>query len=308
MQSKKTAIILVNWNSYEYTHQCISSLADLPQLDVEIIVVDNGSEDGSGKQLKETHPNITLLESATNTGFTGGNNIGLHYSLANEFTYSLLLNNDTITTPSFIQVLTDYMDVHPDVGIIQPKIMYEHNRSLLWNGGSYFNQWLGIAWTSGHNKPPSTKHETIKEVDWVTGCALLTRNQILKESGLLAANFFIYYEDVDLSFRIKKMGYRLVYHPQSIIYHIAGASNKKKTKGKEGFVNPIVHYLNVRNRIWLLKKHTPWYFVPTVTGYIFLYISAIMIYFVARLRFKKFFAVTRAVKDGLQGSVQYNSI
>jgi GT2 family glycosyltransferase len=197
------------------------------------------------------------------------------------------------------------MDQHTETGIIQPKIYYYHNRSILWDGGSYFNKVLGIAYTSGHGKVPEEKHNIIKQVDWVTGCAFFARNSVLREVGLLPRNFFIYYEDVDLSLRIRKAGYSLIYHPDSVIYHIAGVSNKKKIKGKEGFVNPIVHYLNIRNRIWVLKKHTPFICIPTVSLYSFFYIIAIMGYFVARLRFNKFKQVCKAVKDGLAGHVKY---
>lgn len=306
MNKKKTAIILVNWNSFDYTHECIESLHQIQDADFDIIIVDNGSQDHSGTRLKEQHPDILLIESDSNLGFTGGNNLGLQYSLEQDYQYSLLLNNDTVVEPDFLGVLTTYMDAHPRAGAIQPKIFYYHNRSVLWDGGSYFNALLGIAYTSGHGKKPSEKHTILKKVDWVTGCAFFTRNSILKETGLLASNFFIYYEDVDLSFRIKKLGYELIYHPGSVIYHIAGVSNKKTTKDKEGFVNPIVHYLNTRNRIWLLKEHTPIIFVPTVTIYTFFYTVAVMLYFTARLRFKKLAAVSRAIKDGLTGTVKYN--
>lgn len=305
MQLKKTAIILVNWNSFEYTQQCILSLQHSTGNNFDIIVIDNGSQDGSGKKLKATFPQIILIESDTNLGFTGGNNLGLEYSLNKGYQYSMLLNNDTEVEPDFLDILTDYMDQHPDIGAIQPKIFYHQDRTLLWDGGSYFNRLLGITYTSGLGKKPAQKHNIIKPVDWVTGCCFLTRNTILQETGLLAKNFFIYYEDVDLSFRIKQLGYKLIYYPDSVIYHIAGASNKKKEKGKEGYVNPIVHYLNFRNRIWLLKKYTPIYYAPTVILYTFFYTLTVMLYFAARFRFNKLSAVGKAVKDGLKGSVQY---
>ncbi len=302
---KRTAIILVNWNSFDYTAQCIASLNRVTPNDFTIVVVDNGSNDFSGQQLKERFPHIILIESATNLGFTGGNNLGLEYSLREGFEYSMLLNNDTEVAPDFLQVLTDHMDHNPGTGVIQPKIFYHHDRTLLWDGGSYFNPVWGIAYTKGLGKQPGNDYNTIKKVDWVTGCGFLTRNSILQKSGLLAKNFFIYYEDVDLSFRIKKLGYQLVFHPDSVIFHIAGASNKRKEKGKEGFVNPVVHYLNTRNRIWLLKEHTPFYYIPTVFMYTFFYTLTVMLYFAARFRFKKLAAVGKAVKDGLSGRVQY---
>ncbi len=297
------AIILVNWNSFDVTNDCIESLKSIDYTSYSIVVVDNGSVDGSGDQLLQLHPEIVLIKSETNQGFTGGNNLGFEYSLKHGFDYSMMLNNDTFVEPNFLSALINYMEGQPSVGIIQPRIQFNHNRSVLWNGGSYYHKWLGFLYTKGFNKLPSAAHLQIKEVDWVTGCAFLTRNAILRRTGLLAQNMFIYSEDVDLSFRIKALGFKLVYHPDAVIYHIAGMSNKSKTKGKEGFVNPIVHYLNQRNRIWILKKYTNWYHAPTVILANIFYISLILGYFAARRRFTKFKTVVRAVQDGLKGSI-----
>ncbi len=303
--SKKVAVILVNWNSFQLTANCIESLSQTTYEDFDVIVVDNGSMDQSGQKLKEKYTNIILIQADANLGFTGGNNLGMKYALAQDYPYQLLLNNDTFVAVDFLAILVQYMDNHPTLGVIQPLIYFNHDRKLVWNGGSYFNHWLGYTFTNNYNKPLKPGSNRIKEVDWVTGCAFFTRSSILKEVGLLAENLFIYYEDVDLSFRIKQAGYQLLYHPDSVIYHIAGMSNKNKIKGKEGFVNPIVHFLNVRNRIWLLKQYSSFLHLPSVILYNFFYIIALMAYFVARFRFTKLKTVIKAVKTGLIGKINY---
>jgi GT2 family glycosyltransferase len=297
------AIILVNWNNFDVTIDCIESLKQIDYPAHTIIVVDNGSVDAPADQFLELHPDIVLIKSASNLGFTGGNNLGFQYSIEHGFDYSMMLNNDTFVAPDFLTHLINYMESQPSVGIIQPRIHFHHNRELLWNGGSYFSNWFGILYTKGFNKVPTAAHLKIKEVDWITGCAFLTRNSILQKTGLLAQNMFMYCEDVDLSFRIKAKGYQLVYHPDSVIYHIAGVSNKTKTKGKEGFANPIMHYMNQRNRIWILKKYTQRYRVPTVLICNIFYISLVLGYFAARRRFIKFKTVARAIQDGLKGAI-----
>ena len=303
--SKKVAVILVNWNSFALTFNCIDSLQQMVYRDFDILVTDNGSEDGSGKKLKEHYPGLILIESPINLGFTGGNNLGMQYAIENGYEYVILLNNDTFVKNDSLAVLTTFMDQHHEAGAIQPMIYFNHDRSLLWNGGSYFNPWLGHTYTVNYNQSLKPSNSRIKEVGWISGCAFMTRVSVLKQTGLFPENMFIYYEDVDLSFRIKKLGYQLIYHPDSVIYHIAGMSNKQKTKGKEGFINPIVHYLNIRNRIWLLKKHTKGLHIPITFLFNFFYIIAVMGYFVARLRFTKFRTVLRAVKDGLSGGIIY---
>jgi GT2 family glycosyltransferase len=303
--SKKVAVILVNWNSFSLTFDCIDSLQQMDYRDFDILVTDNGSQDRSGSKLKEHFPSIILIESPTNLGFTGGNNLGMQYAIDNGYAYVILLNNDTFVKDDFLAVLTTYMDQHPEAGAIQPMIYFNHNRSLIWNAGSYFNKWLGHTYTLNYNKPLNPENNRIKEVDWVSGCAFMTRVAILKKTGLFPENLFIYYEDVDLSFRIKQEGFQLVFHPESVIYHIAGMSNRNKIKGKEGFVNPIVHYLNIRNRIWLLKRYTSPAQAFTVSLFNFFYIIALMAYFVVRLRFTKLKTVIRAIKDGMKGEINY---
>ena len=303
--NKNVAIILVNWNSFPLTADCIRSIDEIAYEDFDIIVVDNGSSDQSVSLLKVAFPYLILIESPENLGFTGGNNLGMQYAIEKNYKYQLLLNNDTFVKPDFLEILVSYMDEHPTTGLIQPLIYFNHNRSIVWNGGSYYNPWLGYAYTANYDQLLKPENNQIKEVDWVTGCAFFTRTEVLKKTGLLAANLFIYYEDVDLSFRIKKAGYQLIFHPQSVIYHIAGMSNRNQSKGREGFVNPIVHYLNVRNRIWLLKQYTSVTHSVTVCLFNFFYIIALMAYFVVRLRFTKLKSVLKAVKEGLTGKIHY---
>lgn len=306
--NKRIAIILINWNSFDTTNDCINSLNLVTDRDFDIIVVDNASIDNSGDQIKELHPHIILLKSLVNAGFTGGNNIGFRYSIAHNYEFSLMQNNDTFVEPDYLTPLINYMDEHPNTGVAQPRIFYHHNRNLIWDGGSYINHFLGHTYTKGVGKASSEIYNFEKEVDWITGCAFFVRNSILKQSGLLAENMFMQWEDVDLSFRIKKLGYNMAYVPSSVIYHIASSSLKSQTKGKEGFLNPAAHYRNIRNRIWILKRYTPWYFAPSAIAFNFFYILLVIGYFALRRRFVKLNEVLRGVRDGLKGSIKYEMI
>jgi len=147
MYNKRIAIILINWNSFQYTCHCILSLNKIPQQNFTILVIDNGSEDDSATKLTQAFPEIILIRAGKNLGFSGGNNLGLQYSIDHGYEYSVLLNNDTEVTESFLSILSDYMDGHKEVGAIQPKIYYYHNRNLVWNDGAYFQPVLGITYT-----------------------------------------------------------------------------------------------------------------------------------------------------------------
>ena len=301
---KKLAIVLINWNSFELTKDTLESLQQTTYTNYDCIVVDNGSVDGSGQALKLQFPNIILIESETNKGFTGGNNIGMDYALQHEYEYIMMLNNDVAVEPNFLEPLVARLDQNSTVGAVQPLIYFHHDRNLIWNAGSTFNALLGICNTPDYNKndPEHQFKYKSKKIDWITGCAFMMRASVLKKVGLLKEAFFIYYEDVDLSFRIKQAGYILGYVPESVIYHIAGMSHKSKTKEKEGFVSPKVHYLNNRNRIWFLKSHTPWWAIATTFIYQFLYYLAVIFYFISRLRFNKLKAWLTCIKDGILGS------
>ena len=299
--SKKVAVILINWNSFDLTRDTLNSLHNVSYTDFDVIVVDNGSTDRSGDQLEEAFPNAILLKSETNTGFTGGNNIGFRYAMEQGYTYALMLNNDVEVEPDFLEPLVYALDQNKRLGAVQPLIYFHHDRELIWNAGSVRNSWTGETITLEYNvRDQGHERRWIrKNVDWLTGCAFMVRTDVLNQIGLLKEEFFIYYEDVDLSFRIRKAGFTLGYEPSSVIYHIAGMSHKSKQKGPEGFLNPKVHYLNARNRLWILKQYTRKGFIPTVIIYQAGYYIAVSVYFILRGRFTKLGAWLRGLKDGL---------
>ena len=298
---QQLAIVLVNWNSFELTKDSLESLGQTTFTNYDCIVVDNGSVDCSGDLIEKTFPQAIVLKSATNRGFTGGNNIGMEYAIEKGYQYIMLLNNDVAVEPNFIEPLIERLEKEASIGAVQPLIYFHHDRNLIWNAGSTYNTLLGICATPNYNQkdPQHLCRNQEKKIDWITGCAFMIRSSVLKEVGTLKEGYFIYYEDVDLSFRIKKAGYKLSYVPSSVIYHIAGMSHKSKTKGKEGFVSPKVHYLNARNRIWCLKEHTPVWAIPTVTLFNAFYFFSIGFYFIFRARWQKWQAWNKGMMEGL---------
>ena len=295
------AIVLVNWNSFELTSNTLASLQATSFQAYDCIVVDNGSEDDSAAQLEAAFPTVQLLRAGTNKGFTGGNNMGIRWALDKGYAYILLLNNDVTVEPDFLEPLINQLNSDPSIGAIQPLIYFHHNKNLVWNAGSTYHGFLGICSTPNYQQldPTHAFRHTPKKIDWITGCAFMLRASVLAEVGVLKEGFFIYYEDVDLSFRIKKAGYRLAYEPSSVIYHIAGMSHKAKVKGKEGFVSARVHFLNARNRIWFLKEHTPYWALPSVVLFNAFYFFSIGFYFIFRARWQKWLAWHKGIMAGL---------
>ena len=299
--NKRIAVILLNWNSYQHTANCIQSLKQSTPQDFDIILVDNGSADQSGSNLHQQFPFVKYIQSEDNKGFAGGNNLGFNYAIEHQYEYVLMLNNDVFVEPDFLDKLVNYMDAHPEVGAIQPKIFFNDNREKVWNGGSYFLSWFGWTYSKNYMRRESSPQKQFQEVDWITGCALLTRTDIIKEIGFLNDHFFMYYEDVDFSFRIKSAGYKLIFHPNSIIYHIAGGASKNLKKDKEGFVNPYMQYLNTRNHIWVLKSWTSWYKWPSTLLTLIGINLLVMLYFILRRRWQKLSFTAKGFYHGFFG-------
>jgi GT2 family glycosyltransferase len=303
MKPKKkpsVGIVIINWNSFSHTHACLNSLRRVTYSNFKSFVVDNGSNDGSELQLNQYHGDFAnFIYNEKNIGFTGGNNVGIKEVLNLGFDYVMLLNNDTEVEPDFLTHLIDKIEGDSKIGAIQPKFYFLNNKARLWNAGGSFLPIFGITNTIGYNQIDHPKFNKAGKVDWITGCGFLVSSKVVKEVGMLNEKFFIYYEDVDWSFRIRNAGYYLAYEPKSIVYHEAGMSNKAKVKGKEGFVTPFVHYLRGRNQVWLLRKHTSWFYVPTVVFYMICRYFLFILYFILRKRPKKLTFVLKGLKEGI---------
>lgn len=311
---KKLAIILVNWNSYALTNDTLQSLYQTSYQDYDIILVDNASDDDSVEQIKNSHLPTILIQNDVNKGFTGGNNKGMQYAIDHGYEYVLLLNNDVEVAFDFLEPLVRCLDDNKNLGAVQPLIYFHHDREKIWNAGTKYNPWLGRTKSIGYNMKDSGQklkqeiHDSnagYQKIDWVTGCAFMVKTAILKKVGLFYEPFFIYYEDVDLSFKIKQAGYELGYVAGSVIYHIAGMSHKSSKKTSEGYISPKVHYLNARNHIWILKSYTSMVHLPSVILFQTIYYLGVTVYFIVRGRWQKLKFLYRGIMDGLKLSIQH---
>jgi GT2 family glycosyltransferase len=308
---KEIAIIIVDWNGVEVTRNCLNSLKKLnPSSDftVEIILVDNASTIPVKEQLSTDFPFIHYFRNENNLGFTGGNNTGIRYALERKSDYFLLLNNDTTVEPDFLQQLFDFMEANPETGAVQPKIYFEHEKTLLWNGSNGFMDVFGHTHVRGYRKKTAQKYEKVREQKWLTACAMMFNLSLLKDSELVLMNehYFTNYEDVEQSFRIRRAGFKLYYVPQSVVYHVAGYSTNTRKKTKEGFTHPFMVYMNTRNRLLVIREYSPWYFYPTIFLFHFTYYSLLLCYFLIRNRRQKFKKVLEAIRDGLLKDYQFN--
>ena len=262
--SPKVSIITLTWNSYEVTRDCLLTLKKLDYPNFEIIVVDNGSTDGSQEQLAREFPDVRRICNATNLGFAGGNNVAIRDALGRDADYLLLLNNDTIVSPNFLRELIQVGESDARIGLLNPKIYYLEPPDRIWYaGGSYKRGW-GFAQHSGFNRTDNGRYDQLCEVSFVTGCAPLAKTETVRRIGLLDESFFFLFEDLDWCMRAQGAGFKAVYVPSAIVWHRTAAATIKN------FGKPIRDFYYVKNSVLLARKHLearhwPLYFFSMVS-------------------------------------------
>lgn len=296
---KRVAIVLLNWNTPVHTVNCVASLKEHCNEELfDIIIADNGSSDGSLYYLQSHYPDLIFIDNKKNLGFAEGNNVALRYSINYNYTFSLVLNTDTLVDEDIVTKLTTHLDENSSAGAVQPAIFWLHNKSIIWNGKGLFNKFLGKT-ISDTNLPNQVNKTYYENADWLTGCCMLIRNSALAKSGLFNPKFFLYFEDVDLSFRLNQAGFELHYLPSCKMYHEAGVSAKALPQKNEGSLSPVIHYYTSRNHIWTLRQYGKALYYPVNVFYNGLYYAALLGYLTIRGRFKKSGFLLKGLKDGL---------
>jgi GT2 family glycosyltransferase len=250
MKCPKVVIVILNWNGSEYTRGCLEAFQAVTYPNYEILLVDNGSTDNSVACLSSLYPDITIIENEENLGFAEGNNVGIRYALPEGADYVLLLNNDTVVEPEFLNALITVAERDPRIGIIGPKIVYCHDPSKIWSAGGRTNLFTGLfSNLAAHNSLAAC--QGVKIVDYVSGCALLIKTKVIEEVGLLDKDYFLYLEEADWNFRARARGYLSVVNCDATVLHITGASLRKAPD--------LIYYYFARNILLFLKKHGRWY-------------------------------------------------
>ncbi len=225
----KVSIIVLNWNGKKFLKNCLDSLKELTYPNLEIIVVDNYSTDGSQEFVKKNYPEFTLLENKKNYGFAKGNNIGFHASSGK---YLLFLNNDTVVNSNFLESLVEDCERDPTIGCVQPQLRLMSDKSVMDQMGSFMS-FLGFLYHYGYKKKYSDKkYGKKREIFSAKGACILLPRKVLDEIGLFDEDFFIFFEETDLCFRVWLSGHKVLYEPKSLIYHVVGGDTIASDKYK----------------------------------------------------------------------------
>ena len=249
--------VVLTWNNFKDAKECIESLLQSTLPSIEVIVVDNASQNQLVEMLKKFFgnvPRVHFIENPENYGFAKGMNIGIQEALRRGAEYIILMNDDAVVDERCIEILCATAAKDHSIGIVGPRILYYNDPKRIWHGGGYFS-----LLKSGPRVPEKNRLESVcslneYDVDFLTGCVLLIKRKVFEIIGLLDEDYFLYSEDVDFCLRAKKHGFRLVYVPRAKAWHKISPDYRDR-------ISPLVMYHMARSRILFLKKNFPvWYF------------------------------------------------
>ena len=286
----KVAIVILNWNGLKFLKQFFGTLVENSNItNYQVVVADNGSTDSSIEYLQQNYPKIRIIRLDKNYGFTGGYNRSLNQVDAE---YFVLLNSDIEVTPHWIEPIIEFMDSNPEVAACQPKIRSFSQKEYFEYAGAAggFIDKFGYPFCRGrilkeHEKDEG-QYDQITEIFWATGACMFVRADLYKKAGGLDEDFFAHMEEIDLCWRLKNMGYKIFFHPDSVVYHVGGGTLPNN--------NPKKLFLNYRNNLFLLFKN-----LPSKQRFIIVYLRMILDGMSANLYFLKgsfsfFWAVLKA--------------
>lgn len=290
-------IVILNWNREADTLGCLDSLAGMNYPSFSIVVVDNGSTDGSPEAIerwgRENRP-LTLIRNPENMGFVRGSNQGMRHALSTDTDYVFLLNNDTVVEPDALSLLITTAersgdtsgdigddtgsdtrgDTDGDIGMVGPKIYQYGKDNVLDSAGTRTITWLAQGFLLGHGEEDHGQYDNPGEMPYITGTALLVKRAVLEKVGLMDEDYFCYFDDFDWGLKARKFGYRLLLVPEAVVQH--------KGSQTAGFGSPFYVHQRIRGQIIFARKHIPvlpflFAFLPYLVLYRYLRPATLMI-------------------------------
>jgi GT2 family glycosyltransferase len=251
------AAVVINMNGKELLADALDSLQKQDYSRLNIVVVDNGSTDGSQELVRRLFPEVTLIENEKNEGFGGANNQGIEYAIGHGADYVLLFNNDAVADKTCVSVLVKSVRKHA-AGMIGPKIFYHGEERVIWSAGGVVDFWRGKIAHIGIRETDRGQYETPADVDYLTACAVLISKEVIGNVGIFDPAYHpIYGEDTDLCQRAKRAGYRLMFEPKAIVWHRISAFSG-------GGITAFKVRLRLQHEMLFFRRYARWYHWLTI--------------------------------------------
>jgi GT2 family glycosyltransferase len=249
LSSARVAVVVVNWNGKDYSLECLKSLQEQLHVEINVVLVDNGSTDGSVSSIRKEYPEVVIVESEQNLGYAGGNNLGMVLALEQGFEYVLVLNNDTVLATDCVYQLIMDLERHPEAAAAAPKSYYlESPHQIYFAGGAIRRTGQTIHIGGGCGDGPEFCHTF--DTEWLNGCAIMFRSRALRDVGLFEPKFFLLFEETDWSLRARNVGYRLRFVPQAKLWH-------KVSPSFGASASTLYLYYHTRNQLLWIERSYP---------------------------------------------------
>jgi GT2 family glycosyltransferase len=245
----KVFIIILNWNNWPDTLECLESLKNNDYPNYQVVIIDNGSTE-------KLQTDFKVIYNQKNLGFSGGNNVGIKYALEKGADYVLLLNNDTIVAKDFLSEMIKVAEKDKKIGMIGPQIYFYGDKNRIWFAGGQVNWLYNQGQMRGYNQIDKGQYDSSEETDYITGCCLLIKREVIKKIGLMPEDYFLYYEDTDWSLKAQQAGFKCLFVPRAKIWH---KGSKSSQEGSASYI-----YYHIRNGLILAQRYAPWYIKPLV--------------------------------------------
>jgi len=271
MAQELVSIVIVTRNRKEVTSECLKSVLAMNYPHFEVILVDNGSTDGTAEEIKKRFSKVLVVAAKENLGLNGGKNLGQKEAKGN---FVLFLDSDTVVDKYFLSELVSLAKSDPKIGVVCPKMYYFDQKDIIWYAGVKLNLFTSRTDNIGHDEKDKGQYDCVSETLFAPTAYLATREVVNKLKGH-EEMFFMTYGDTDYGFRAIEAGYKVMFCPEAKLWHRLGKDENTKTIRGLGFNLPMRAYYFARNRVIFMKRHAPkinflvflFFFFPLMTIY-----------------------------------------
>ena len=260
----KVVVATLTWNQKADVLECLSTLVKLDYPRYEIVVIDNGSVDGTYEAVRARYPQVSLVRNSENLGCAEGVNGEIRFALQAKADYLFIIANDATVEPTTLSELVKVAERDPKIGMVHPKVYYYDQPRKIWFArGSRMNWWKGQFFGFVHKVEDDGRYDEETEADFFPGGFTLVRTEAIKKAGLLDPDYFIFLDDSDWSLRIHRLGYTGRYAPRARAWH--------KPSSSVGMESESFYYYRTRNRLFFVKKYAPFGIFPLFFFFYFPY-------------------------------------
>lgn len=242
----KVITLILNTNRRQDTLACLASLNESSYPDQQIVVLDNASTDGSVEAIRHQFPEVQVVALCENKGYAGNNNVGIQLAMEQGAEWVFVLNEDTILHPDCLSLMIQAAVQDPQIGVVGPMVYHYSEPKTIQSAGGRLDRF----WQSTHigeNETDNGQFSSPREVDWISGCAILVKREVIAQLGALDERFFYYWEETEWCLRAGRAGWRALHVPQALLWH--------KGVQRDYDPSPNVTYYQTRNRLLALQKH-----------------------------------------------------